>query len=64
MIKNYHDAMVLASQDVQNKKNEFLDTFAPEGHRPDYALGLGILLTLLQIPSTALGTQFWKGSEY
>lgn len=63
MIKNYYDAMVIAGGDVQNKRLEFLDTFAPAGNSPDYALGLGILLTLLQVPATFLGTVFWKGSE-
>lgn len=64
MIKNYHDVLVLAGQDVQNNMNGFLDTFAPEGHRPDYELGFGIFLTLLQAPFTALTTFYWKGSEY
>ncbi|KAK0625161.1 chitinase [Bombardia bombarda] len=61
LIKNFHEALEKAAQQVQNKKNEFIDTFAPEGHNPDLALGLSILLTLLQIPSTTLGTLFWKG---
>ncbi|KAB5513032.1 chitinase [Coniochaeta sp. 2T2.1] len=62
MIENFHEALEKAAISVQNKKNEFISTFAPDGHRPDYALGLNILLILLQIPSTTLGTAFWKGA--
>ncbi|KXJ85377.1 chitinase [Microdochium bolleyi] len=62
LIKNYSATLKAAAQQIQNKKNEFVDTFAPKGNRPNYALGIGILLTILQIPSTAIGTLFWKGA--
>ncbi|KAH7014604.1 chitinase [Microdochium trichocladiopsis] len=61
MIKNYSASLKAAAQQVQNNKAEFIGTFAPNGQRPNYPLGLAILFTILQIPSTALGTLFWKG---
>ncbi|EEQ33387.1 chitinase [Microsporum canis CBS 113480] len=62
LIKNYQYSLKEAAIQVQNKKNEFVDTFAPEGHRPDVPLWLNTLLTVLLIPSTTLGTAFWKGA--
>jgi hypothetical protein len=47
LVKNFNEAMEKAGQQVQNKKAEFIDTFAPAGHRPDNALGFTILLMVL-----------------
>ncbi|EFQ97488.1 hypothetical protein MGYG_00528 [Nannizzia gypsea CBS 118893] len=62
LIKNYQSSLRQAAVEVQNKKNKFVDTFAPQGHRPDDAIWLNVLLTLILIPSTTLGTLFWKGA--
>lgn len=63
MIKNFHDTLRVSGQEVINKKATFLEVFAPAGSKPNYALPIGILLTIFQIPSTAMGTWFWKGRK-
>lgn len=60
LIRNYRDSLERAAIQIKDKKLEFLDTFAPTGHKIEDSLGMQILLILLSIPSTTLGTVFWK----
>ncbi|KAG6002439.1 hypothetical protein E4U43_001120, partial [Claviceps pusilla] len=61
VLKNYGDSLRDASAQIDRTKQEFVDTFAPEGEQPDKALILGIVLSLVNAPLQVMGSMYFKG---
>ncbi|KAG5913016.1 hypothetical protein E4U42_001573, partial [Claviceps africana] len=60
VLKNYQSIIRDAGAQVDRTKNEFLDTFAPEGEHADPTVVFGILLTLWNAPLQVMGSLFFK----